>query len=57
MYNEKYVKAKNKILQQKVNINFHNNEMPNESLECFYLSVTLLDLVTKKIINIIVRYF
>ena len=30
--------------------------MPNESLECFYLSVTLLDLVTKKI-NIIVRYF
>ena len=48
VYNEKYIKAKIKLYNKKVNTNFHGNKMPKESLECLCLSVILLDSVYKK---------
>ena len=48
IYNEKYIKPKIKVHNKKVNTNFHGNKMPDESLECVCLSITLLDSVYRK---------
>ena len=45
---KKCIKSKTKVCIKKVNTNFHDNKIPNESLECVCLSLTLLDSVYKK---------
>ena len=34
VYNEKYLKAKIKIYNGKINTNFHNNKIPKECFQC-----------------------
>ena len=43
--NEKYLKAKIKSSNEKINTNFHNNKIPKEVSQCIYLSVILIDSV------------
>ena len=43
IYNEKYLKAKRKFYNGKINTNFHNNEIPKEGPEYICLLVILLD--------------
>ena len=38
-YNEKYLKAKVKSYDRKININFHNNKIPNEGSQFISLLV------------------
>ena len=45
MYNEKYLKAKIKSYNGKINTNFHNNRIPKEGSQCICLSVILIDSV------------
>ena len=45
VYNEKYLKAKIKFYNGKINTNFHNNKIPKEGSQCIYLSVYLIDSV------------
>ena len=45
---KKCIKSKTKVCIKKVNTNSHDNKIPNESLECVCLSLTLLDSVYKK---------
>ena len=47
VYNKKYLKAKIKSYDQKVNRNFHGNKLPRESSEFICLSVILIDSVFK----------
>ena len=47
VYNEKYLKAKIKSYERKVNINFHNDKMPKEGSHCVCLSVVLTESVFK----------
>ena len=44
-YNEKYLKAKIKSYNGKINTNFHNNKTPKEGSQCICLSVILIDSV------------
>ena len=45
VYNEKYLKAKIKSYNGKINTNFHNNKIPKEGSQFICLSVTLIDSV------------
>ena len=47
MYNEKYLKTKTKILQWQRQRTFHDNGVPKEGSNCTYLSVILIDSVSK----------
>ena len=48
VYNEKYIKAKTKPYNGKINTNFHNNKILKEGSQCICLSVILIDSVYKK---------
>ena len=58
MYNDKYIKTKINIYNDKVYTDFQHNTIPRENEYCACLSVILLDLIlliqTK---NIILKYF
>ena len=43
VYNEKYLKAKIKSYNGKINTNFHNNKIPREGSQFICLSVILID--------------
>ena len=43
VYNEKYLKAKVKSYNEKINTNFHENKIPNKGSHFICLSVTLID--------------
>ena len=45
VYNEKYLKAKIKSYNGKVNASFYNNKIPTEGFHFICLSVTLIDSV------------
>ena len=45
VYNEKYLKAKAKSYNGKLNTNFHNNKIRKEGSQFIYLSVILADSV------------
>ena len=45
VYNVKYLKAKIKSYNRKINTNFHNNKIPTEHSQLFCLSVILIDSV------------
>ena len=45
VYNEKYLKAKIKSYNGKINTNFHDNKIPKESSQFICLSVILIDSV------------
>ena len=47
MHNEKYLKAKIKLYEGKINKNFHNNRMPKEGSHCISISVILINSVFK----------
>ena len=44
-YNEKYLKAKTKCYNGKINTNFHNNKIPKEVV--IYLSIILINFVLR----------
>ena len=43
VYNNKYLKAKIKSYEEKINTNFHNNNVPKEGSQYICLSVILID--------------
>ena len=43
VYNEKYLKAKVKSYNEKINTNFHENKIPNKGSHFICLSVSLID--------------
>ena len=43
VYNEKYLKAKIKSYNAKINTNFRNNKIPKEGSQCIFLSVIFID--------------
>ena len=45
VYNEKYLKAKTKSYNGKINTNFHDNKIPKEGNQLICLSVILIDSV------------
>ena len=45
VYNEKYLKTKIKSYNEKINTNFHNNEIPKDGSECICLSVILINYI------------
>ena len=45
VYNEKYLKAKVKSYNGKINTNFHNNKIPKEGPQFIFLSVIWIDSV------------
>ena len=45
VYNEKYLKAKMKSYNGKINTNFHNNKISKEGSQCICLPVLLIDSV------------
>ena len=45
VYNKKYLKAKIKSYNGKINTNFHNNKIPKEGSQCICLSVILINSV------------
>ena len=45
VYNEKYLKAKIKSYNWKINTNFHNNKIPGEGYQFICLSVIFIDSV------------
>ena len=47
VYNNKYIKTKIKIFNDKIIINFHGNKMPEDNKCCTCLSVILLDSIVK----------
>ena len=47
MYNEKYLKTKTKVLQWQGKRTFHDNGVPKTGSNCTYLSVILIDSVSK----------
>ena len=47
VYDNKYIKAKIKICNNRINTNFHGNKIPEENKYCTCLSVILLDFVVK----------
>ena len=47
VFNEKSLKAKTKLFEEKVNTNFQNDKMPKEGSHCICLSVVLIDSVFK----------
>ena len=51
MHNEKYLKAKVKSYNGKINKNFHNNKIPKEGSQFVCLSVVLIDSVFRAVKN------
>ena len=49
MRNEKYLKAKVKSYNGKINKNFHNNKIPKEGSQFICLSVVLIDFVFRTV--------
>ena len=47
VYNEKYLRAKIKAYNGKINTNFHNNKIPSAGSQFICLSVILIDSVFK----------
>ena len=47
MYNNKYIKTKIKIYNNRINTNFENNKIPENNEYCTCLSVILLDSIVK----------
>ena len=47
VYNEKYLKAKMKSYNGKINTNFHNNKIPREGSQFIGLAVILIDSVVR----------
>ena len=47
VYNEKYLKAKIKSCNEKINANYHNNKIPKEVFQFICLLVILIDTVFK----------
>ena len=45
VYNKKYLKARIKSYNAKINTNFHNNKISKEGFQCICLSVILIDSV------------
>ena len=45
VYNEKFLRAKTKSYNAKINPNFHNNKTAKEGSQCICLSVNLIDSV------------
>ena len=45
VYNKKYLKAKIKSYNGKINTNFHNDKIPKEGSQCICLSVILINSV------------
>ena len=45
VYKEKYLKAKIKFYNEKINTNFHNNEIPREGSQVICFSVILINSV------------
>ena len=43
VYNEKYLKAKIKVYNGKINTNAHDNKIPREDSQFIYLSVILIN--------------
>ena len=43
VYQEKYLKAKTKSYNGKINKNFHNNKIPKEGSQCIYLYGVLIN--------------
>ena len=39
VYNEKYLKTKIKLYEEKINTNFHGDKEPKEGSQCIYLSI------------------
>ena len=48
VYNEKYLKAKIKSYNTKINTNFHNSKIPKEYPHCICLSVILILIIILK---------
>ena len=48
IYNDKYLKAKIKSYNEKINTNFHNNKIPEEGSQFISLSVILIDSVFRR---------
>ena len=46
-YNKKYLKAKIKSYNEKINTNFHNNKIAKEDSKFIFLSVILIDSVCR----------
>ena len=53
MHDNKYIKTKIKIYNNKVNTNFHDNKIPEDNDYCACLSAVLLD----SIINVDEKYY
>ena len=51
MHNEKYLKAKVKSYNGKINKNFHNNKIPKEGSQFICLSVVLIDSIFRAVKN------
>ena len=43
VYNEKYLRAKMKSYNKKINSNYYDNKIPKEDSKCMCLSVILID--------------
>ena len=57
VYNEKYLKAKTKYYNGRINTNFHNNKIPKEDSQYLCLSVILIILLLGEIKIFIPRCF
>ena len=57
VYNEKYLKAKIKSYNRKINTNFHNNNISKEGSQYICLSVILNEFVFRKSKSIILKCF
>ena len=57
VYNEKYLKAKIKSYNGKINTNFHNNKVPKEGSQFICFSVILIDLFLQQVKIIILKCF
>ena len=47
MYNEKYLKDKINYYNGKISTNFHSNKIRRQGSQCVYLSVILIDSVSR----------
>ena len=50
LYNEKYLKAKIKSYNGKINTNFRSNNKPKEGSQFIFLSVLLIDSLLKQVL-------
>ena len=57
VYNEKYLKAKIKSYNGKINTNFHSNKVPKEGSQFICFSVILIDLFLQQVKIIILKCF